>query len=148
LLYAQREHLKSSYPDYDPARQDLWEQHNRPWDYDHILASKIISGKWHISSGVREWVNSIANLRAWPTEDNRSDQYISPVQKLSDENKLSHEKKMNSSFINEDELNGFQSGYEDIRDPHKALEFIENAKTRLLRIYDKWYTGLGIDFLT
>jgi hypothetical protein len=55
---------------------------------------------------------------------------------------------MNSSFINEDELNGFQSGYEDIRDPHKALEFIENAKTRLLRIYDKWYTGLGIDFLT
>jgi hypothetical protein len=39
LLYAQRHFLAQRFRDYDPARRDLWEAHNRPWDFDHILAS-------------------------------------------------------------------------------------------------------------
>ncbi len=36
LLYAQREYMCKRFPHYDPARQDLWEDKNRPWDFDHI----------------------------------------------------------------------------------------------------------------
>jgi len=142
LLYAQRGHLKTAYPNYDPARQDLWEQHNRPWDYDHILPSKIIYYQQNISSGVREWANSIANLRAWPMEENRSDQDESPSSKLNDPIKLT------GSFINQGELDGFDTGYKDITNSNNALIFVNNSKKRLLRIYKEWYETLDIGFLT
>ena len=32
LLYAQRAYIKRRF-DYDPARADMWEQHDRPWDF-------------------------------------------------------------------------------------------------------------------
>lgn len=37
ILYAQRDFIIKRFSDFDPARKDLWESHNRPWDYDHIL---------------------------------------------------------------------------------------------------------------
>ncbi len=141
LLFAQRGHLKTAYPNYDPSRQDLWEQHNRLWDYDHILPSKIIYYKQNISSGVKEWVYSIANLRAWPMEDNRSDQAEAPALKLTSATDLME------SFIDANELNGFQRGYDNITDFNNAIVFVESAKTRLLRIYKEWYDTLDIGFL-
>lgn len=141
LLYAQRKHLKTAYPNYDPARQDLWEQHNRPWDYDHILASKIIYGKWNIPNGIKEWAYNIANLRAWPMEDNRSDQHVSPKIKLNDPDRLTE------SFIDPNELDGFEQGFRDITDCANAIVFVDSAKKRLLRIYREWYDTLDIGFL-
>ena len=43
LVYAQRAFIKARFESYDPARQDMWEQHDRPWDYDHILPSAWVS---------------------------------------------------------------------------------------------------------
>lgn len=141
LLYAQRAYLKRHFGDYDPARQDLWDQHNRPWDYDHILPSVTVYWKYNIPGGVKAWAYCIANLRAWPMEDNRSDKAVSPAHKLS-------EKKLcKDSFITEDELRGFEIGYEDVRDFKKVNRFITEANNRLLRIYREWYDTLGIDYL-
>ena len=141
LLFAQRRHLITAYPHYDPSRQDLWEQHNRPWDYDHILPSKIIYYKQNISIGVKNWANSIANLRAWPMEDNRSDQDEAP------KNKLNTADYLKDSFVDVNELYGFQKGYENITDYDHAIAFVESAKARLLRIYKEWYDTLDIGFL-
>lgn len=143
LLYAQRDFLKRKFNNYDPSRQDLWEDHNRPWDYDHILPSVKIYGKQNIFEAVRHgWAYILPNLRAWPMEDNRSDQSESPADKINSESLLS------DSFVTERERDGFAKGYEDIQNPENALCFIKAAKSRLLRIYGEWYNTLDIKFLT
>lgn len=73
LLYAQREYLNSHFSNYDPAKQDMWAEYNRPWDYDHIVAQDRIVGK---RERYREfdkiWLNSIGNIAAISFEANRS----------------------------------------------------------------------------
>jgi hypothetical protein len=74
LLYAQRSLLAKRFPDYDPARRELWDSHNRPWDFDHILGSYYLYyGRGGFKAICDEWAPTIANLRAWPFEDNLSD---------------------------------------------------------------------------
>ena len=73
LLYAQRQYLNTHFSNYDPARQDMWAEYNRPWDYDHIVAQDRIAGK---REKYREfdkiWLNSIGNVAAISFEVNRS----------------------------------------------------------------------------
>ena len=73
LLYAQRQYLNTYFSNYDPARQDMWAEYNRPWDYDHIVAQDRIAGK---REKYREfdkiWLNSIGNIAAISFEANRS----------------------------------------------------------------------------
>lgn len=61
LLYAQRKYMCRKFPLYDPARQDLWESHNRPWDFDHIIPQDWIheKGKW------KKWREYIGYCEAW-----------------------------------------------------------------------------------
>jgi hypothetical protein len=143
LLYAQRNYLRKKFPDYDPARKDLWKDINRPWDFDHILPYSYIYNKKgdHISIDFcRHWNNSIGNLRAWPFEDNRSDQ----ATKTSDKMKL--EIYWEDSFISNDE----KSGYSDqhvINDVQKAFDFASSCKSRLIRIYNEWFENFHINEL-
>ena len=73
LLYAQRQYLNTHFSNYDPARQDLWAEYNRPWDFDHIVAQDRVIGK---REKYREfdkiWLNSIGNIAAISYEANRS----------------------------------------------------------------------------
>ncbi|MCB1093215.1 MAG: hypothetical protein KDL87_16870, partial [Verrucomicrobiae bacterium] len=88
LLYAQRNFLFEHFPDYDPSRKDLWENHNRPWDFDHIHAQAYFYNKKD-GSPFREicgeFGNIIGNLRAWPMEENRSDQKSTAFEKMDDQ---------------------------------------------------------------
>ena len=45
ILYAERKYLNSHFKRYNPARKDLWESHNRPWDYDHIVPQEWMYNK-------------------------------------------------------------------------------------------------------
>lgn len=45
ILYAERIYLNSHFKRYNPARKDLWESHNRPWDYDHIVPQEWMYNK-------------------------------------------------------------------------------------------------------
>ena len=70
LLYAQTQHLCKEFPDFDPARKDLWQDHNRPWDYDHIVAQNIVAS-WNDLKN-NGWLWCIGNFAAIPLEENRS----------------------------------------------------------------------------
>ena len=144
LLYAQRRYINSRFSDYDPSRKDLWEDHNRPWDFDHLLAAKYLYNK---KSGeyrqvcYEQWLNVIGNLRAWPLEDNRSDQYDLA------RDKITNDEIAKNSFINDDEIEGFSVGDEARFSFENANLFIDSTKKRFLRIYQTWYENLEINKL-
>lgn len=145
LLYAQRNFLVKAFSDYDPAREDLWSKHNRPWDFDHILPSKYYHGKWgagNYKAVCREWAVTIGNLRAWPFEDNRSDQATTAKEKI-----LSAEELTNSFIKDQFELESFSFGSDVIYDEEEARTFAGATRSRILRIYDDWYHTAKIGFL-
>ena len=146
LLYAQRAYINLNFKNYDPARVDLWEQHDRPWDFDHILASAMTYYRQDILSkdALNEWIYSIANLRACHMADNRSDQKDAPTKKL----ELDGDTSLTDSFIEAEELPGFQRGYDGINDVEAVIAFIGAARSRFLRIYRHWYDTLDITVLT
>lgn len=76
LLYAQREYLCRNFPKYDPAKLDLWEEYNRPWDYDHIIPQDWIyqyrARRKDYSEYCYEWKDNNGNIAAIPFETNRS----------------------------------------------------------------------------
>ena len=149
LLYAQRAYIGRRF-DYDPARQDTWEQHNRPWDFDHILPSSKTYYRHKegvpYKSVLNEWINCIGNLRACPMEENRSDQHVAPEKKLT-----THEELTDAFLLSPWEMSdakGFQRGYDGIDSPDGVMAFLNAVKRRLIRIYGEWHDGLDIHTLT
>lgn len=143
LLYAQRGFLNERFSDYDPARKDLWDEHNRPWDYDHILPYYYTYNQKSNNRFMRfskEWANNNGNFRAWPFEDNRSDQATLAGEKL---DKTTMEK----SFIIQEELSGFNQGRQIIENGECALNYASACRKRLLRLYGEWFDSLGIGSL-
>ena len=144
LLYAQRSYLESRFPLYDPSRKDLWENHNRPWDFDHIHAGFYFWGQQGVYAAFcREWGNCIGNMRAWPFEDNRSDQ------KDKANEKLSKPEEMKWSLIeSEAELDAFSHGNSTRYEPPVAAHALSAAiKARYIRIYRDWYDSTGMSLL-
>lgn len=74
LLYAQREFMNDNFSMYDPARQDMWDSHNRPWDYDHITPQDWMKyrGKGPFKEYCVHWLWNIGNMAAIPFETNRA----------------------------------------------------------------------------
>lgn len=74
VLYAQRKYIKEVFKEYDPANEDMWESHNRPWDFDHILPHEWVynkkTGEWRAFCS--EWINVSGNFAAIPFELNRA----------------------------------------------------------------------------
>lgn len=72
LLFAQRKFLYKTFPKYKPVSSSDWEEHNRPWDYDHIIPKAWISGKQgDYREKCKEYLWTIGNLAAIPFESNR-----------------------------------------------------------------------------
>lgn len=72
LLLSERIYLNTHFRQYDPARQDLWENANRPWDYDHIVPQEWIGGKrGTYREYCKTWLGCIGNIAAIPFEINR-----------------------------------------------------------------------------
>lgn len=143
LLYAQRVFMNERFSDYDPARKDLWEEHNRPWDYDHILPYYYTYNQKsnnNFMTFCKQWANNNGNFRAWPFEDNRSDQATLAGDKL-------NEATMKASFITKEELPGYNQGRQVIENAEAALKFAEACRSRMLRIYNEWFDSLWIGHL-
>ncbi len=141
LLYAQREYLKARFGDFDPARRDLWENHNRPWDYDHIFAKKYahdVRSNNDFLFFCKEWRDSNGNMRAWPFEANRSAHAI--VAK----DKIKEEKNIRDSFIASSEMDGFSVGNDAVQKADAALAFAGSCRSRMIRIYREWFENLEI----
>jgi len=73
LLYAERIFIKNTFSTYDPADIEMWEEYNRPWDFDHIIPTSWVYNKK--SGDYRNVVNNfiyvIGNQAAIPFEENR-----------------------------------------------------------------------------
>ena len=76
LLYAQREYMCKKFPNYDPARQDLWEDKNRPWDFDHIIPQdwihKYRNKRQEYTDYCEAWKDNNGNMAAIPFWVNRA----------------------------------------------------------------------------
>lgn len=144
LLYVQRKFIYEYLNNYDPARSDLWEDHNRPWDFDHILPKSYLHNRKHGNwrNVCNQWRDTIANLRAWPFEKNRSDGRHTANEKISGKTE------MLESFLDGLEIEGFSGGDKVRNDDRSAGAFIGACRSRLLRIYTEWYTSLEIGRLT
>ncbi len=145
LIYAQRAFIAKRFENYNPERKDLWHDQDRPWDFDHILASKYYYNKKDNAPFrvlVGQWANTIGNLRAWPAADNRSDQAVTAKEKINGNKDM-----LNDSFLNQSEEDNFSFGDEIRWDAEKTLKFISACRDRLLRIYGEWYRSVGVDEL-
>jgi len=141
LMYAQRDFLARRFPDYDPGRRDLWEAHNRPWDFDHILASYYFYNRKDGSNFRNicgQWGYTIANLRAWPFEENRSDQAQTAAGKVGDS------KSIEDSFLLPEDVLAFSGGDNSRHDESSARSFVCTCRARLFRIYRSWYESTGV----
>ena len=122
LLYAQTKYLCSTFPDFDPARKDLWQEHNRPWDYDHIVAQNVIS-KWKNPKN-NGWLWCIGNFAAIPLEENRS---------KSDDVNFTYYKQFENDLLVKDSnlLMEFK--------PDEQIKFRRTVLERFFLIYNKLY---------
>ena len=73
LLYAEREYLNFHFKLYNPARNDMWEKYNRPWDYDHIIPQEwMYKKRAEYLHYCQAWQNYNGNMAAISFEKNRS----------------------------------------------------------------------------
>ena len=146
LIYAQREYMCNRFPNYDPARQDLWEDKNRPWDFDHIIPQDWI----HKYKGWRQtytdycdvWKNNNGNMAAIPfwvnraksNEPNWTEYVHNPADLLADE-QISDFGNLFNAMLN--------------TDAKQAKCFAEKTFARMCKIYNEVYALLEpVDFRT
>lgn len=161
LVYVQREYLAELAVGYDPSQRSLWENHNRPWDYDHIVPSDFFNGTGSSKSDfIKAYYvckclqQSIGNQMALSFSENRSKK-DKPPSSLSDEEYWSRA----FCYTNKspDELKTLKAGFtcekNDFRTSpknsgnaanDKAKAFAEAALNRMIGIYRKWYDDLGV----
>jgi hypothetical protein len=145
LLYAQRHFLAQRWSDYNPARRDLWESHNRPWDFDHILAHAYFYNRKDNSPCMglcQKWGNTIGNLRAWPFEDNRSDQMTLAKDKIKGDVKV-----LAACLMTAEEEMSFSRGNDVRKKETEARIFIDACQSRLVRIFREWYDSMELSEL-
>lgn len=168
LLYAQREWIRTCFPDYDPSLPDQMEDINCPWDYDHIHPQSYVAGRWYMPQIIKDWHGTMGNFRAWPFDINRSDHDVSPRTKFEIVGDLESERyslhspadKRRFSFIADDAEWGFWreatppepfDGRYLGRDEHAGCRraLIRAVSSRFVRIYREWYRSLCIhDLIT
>ena len=92
LLYACRQFLEDNFPGYDPSLA-VWNEDNRPWDYDHIIPQAWLQqgrgkprGPYH--DVVEKFLMSIGNIAPVPFSINRSKHDDPPGEYLEKDNKM------------------------------------------------------------
>jgi hypothetical protein len=168
LIYAQREWLNKWFDDFDPSLPEFLEDKNRPWDFDHIHPQSLLQGsKGGTLRGlpqlIKDWNDSIGNLRAWPLEANRSDGDNSPaikLDKVADEEQKIYSIKngkaaRSASFIDESHWDEYwkicvpAAGNLSQQSNHKERQALVNAIVRrFIAIYREWYVSLRLSTLT
>lgn len=130
LLYAEREYINTHFRNYDPARQDMWAEENRPWDFDHIVPQEWITRKRNADYREydKDWLWSIGNIAAIPFEVNRSKSNSNDfAEYLGNEDTLLYSRE-------------FESVTEDVaRNQSQSVTFAKVTFQRYCRIYAAAY---------
>lgn len=129
LLYAEREYINSHFSNYDPARQDMWAEYNRPWDFDHIIARNRIDRKQGGFRGYdKVWLDSIGNFAAISYESNRS---------KNDGNDYSEYNENIDALAYDNGVESFP--YEITYDAHASQDFAKITYHRFCVLYGRVY---------
>lgn len=133
LLYAEREYINKHFVNYDPARQDMWAEYNRPWDFDHIVAQDRVLKGYGSRGPYREydkqWCDSIGNFAAITFESNRSKNNRSEFGEYRDNVE---------SLIYDDAIASLPNS-ELTYDSKNSVEFARITYNRFCKIYEKVY---------
>ena len=134
LLYTEREYINTHFANYDPARQDMWAEYNRPWDFDHIVARNRIDRK---QGNFREydkvWLDSIGNFAAISYESNRS---------KNDGEDYSEYHANRVALDYDDEIEKLKY-YDVTYDSSSSIKFANITYARFCRIYNKVFELIG-----
>ncbi len=131
LLYAQREFLAENFKFFNPADTIAWEDHNCPWDYDHIYPQDEVNKNFHVEEFKEKanfWLWCMGNFAAIPYEQNRSKGGA-----VGDNEYYSKNKK--SLFYDED----FANISKETDEKKRANEFGKIAFGRMIKIYEECY---------
>jgi hypothetical protein len=137
VLFAQKAYINARFFEYNQL--DDLEDTNAPWDWDHIYPSSWVYMQQKVDESIRQWNNTIGNLRAISLEENRSDgnHYI-PGDRLGGTEK--------ESFISSADLFYWSriSGriYKD--DDDGLSNYLHAVTLRMINIYQHWYNTLNI----
>ena len=131
LIYAEREHFNKVFRNFDPAKSDMWENHNRPWDYDHIIPLNWFQGRqtgdWRWFG--REWINVVGNFSAIPFEENRSKR---------DRDDWSYYKQNEDKLLIDKRLYSLEANTRFYEKPSKKFATITFDRT--IKIYEQVYS--------
>ncbi|VEI57534.1 Uncharacterized conserved protein [Pasteurella multocida] len=125
--------------DFDPTNKFLWEAHNRPWDYDHILPSAKLDGRTYggdYFSFCKIFQNCIGNQMALSFSENRS------KSDSSDEDYLKEKSKNLELFL--DNYTSFCFSQKMWGNEDKSRKFIEAVTKRMFEMYKFWFERLEI----
>lgn len=129
LLYAERQYINTHFGNYDPARQDMWAEENRPWDFDHIIPQEWIGNK---RGGFREydkdWLRSIGNIAAISFESNRS---------KSNSNEFSEYRVNEDSLLYLKDIESITARITD--NQQESVKFAELTFNRYCKVYSEAY---------
>ena len=141
LIYFQRQRMFKEFSDYDPSNAEKWEDHDRPWDFDHLLPQSYFYDrrKWPFLRVCQAWGHTNGNFHILRFEENRS-RSDTPA---------------NVSFKGADlELMGFSDqasldafSIQKDGSGNQVHVFVLAARQRLLNIYADWFTQLDLPFL-
>lgn len=133
LLFAQRKHLNDTFPNYKPVSSFDWEEHNRPWDFDHIIPKTWISGKrGQFRDKCKEYLETIGNLAAIPFERNREKNDL--------QNWDYYDEHKDSLFFDQALIKDINSSI--TKNKSMADSFIHFCKTRMNLIFNNCYEAL------
>lgn len=156
LIFGQRDWMQQRFP-YDPSITGYWEEHNRPWDYDHILPQYMFTNWKRKNTFLRvcqEWGNTIGNMHILPFEQNRSRQNDLAIDSLPGNTAF-----LRGAFLDDtsqtppgDLRSMFSITVEHVTDSgpdptvnrQKVHEFVIAARTRMLRLYTDWFISMDI----
>lgn len=142
LLYYQRDYISKYFSKYNPSNYKMWEGHNCPWDYDHVIPKDWFG--YYSSSQIyarfcNRWKNTIGNLAAIKFEVNRS--------KSDGADWSYYEKKENQSLLQVDVARVKKITRKLNSDGTMAKEFARICFDRYYAIYEDCYNNLFSDLV-
>lgn len=150
LVYIQRKQL-CDMSEYDPSNKTLWETHNRPWDYDHMLPSAALNAQ---GRGLRKYTSlckifqrGIGNQMALPFSMNRSKSDGDFVQHYQNSENEERELIKSAFALDEDKLDAFSLTLDASEDKAAAAKYIQATNKRLIKLYQQWFNDLSVEDL-
>lgn len=136
ILFAQREYINTSFPEFN--QMETLDDTNSPWDWDHIYPHEWVYNKKKINKGIKDWNNTIGNYRAISLEHNRSRGNTQTPSEITDE------KEQKESFIDINKDWKYWQSIQGRINDDKIENHFKAVTMRMVNIYRKFWEDMKI----